>query len=168
MPRINRESSKHETNFRTSDGSTWEPFKNEEHIRLVTAALLEIDKQVLASKKTLKSCNVAFSKLPKGRDFGALWKDPGIWISYNSNTEEGLFGITYKNDISIASYVFTLREPVRWIAATLIHELAHVNGAPGTTDSKAAEETLPPCGFDDKYNPATVGARMRRSQVLMA
>ncbi|QEH35873.1 hypothetical protein OJF2_44300 [Aquisphaera giovannonii] len=167
MPRINKEGSKHESNFRTRDGNTWEPFKDAGHIKLVTAAFLEIDRQVLASKTTLKACNAAFSRLPNRRDFAALWKDPGIWVSYNSNTEEGLYGITYKNDISIADYVFTLKEPVRWIAATLIHELAHVNGAPGTLDSKAAEETLPPCGFDDKYNPATVGARMRRVPIFL-
>ena len=38
----------------------------------------------------------------------------------------------------------------------LVHELAHVNGAPGGMVSKAAEATLP-CGFDDLFNPAIVG-----------
>jgi hypothetical protein len=60
--------------------------------------------------------------------------------------------------------MFAMRTPVPWIAGTLIHELAHVNGAPGgpDTSSKEAEGTLPPCGFDDVHNPATVGDRMRR------
>jgi hypothetical protein len=38
-----------------------------------------------------------------------------------------------------------------------VHELAHVNGAPGGMVSKAAEATLPPCGFDDLFNPVIVG-----------
>lgn len=50
----------------------------------------------------------------------------------------------------------------RLIAATLVHELAHVNGAPGGMESKAAEATLPPCGFDDLFNPALVGMRVWR------
>jgi hypothetical protein len=28
--------------------------------------------------------------------------------------------------------------------------------------SKAAEATLPPCGLEDKFNPAAVGMRVRR------
>ena len=31
MPKINLESSKHKTGFRTKDGDTWEPFKVELH-----------------------------------------------------------------------------------------------------------------------------------------
>jgi len=43
-----------------------------------------------------------------------------------------------------------------------VHELAHVNGAPGGMVSKAAEATLPPCGFDDLFNPALVGMKSWR------
>ncbi len=45
----------------------------------------------------------------------------------------------------------------RWtVAASLVHELAHVNGAPG--DSHAAEATLPCCGFAALYVPTIIGA----------
>ena len=165
MPNINRPSRKHETNFRTRDGDTWEPFKDEKQIELMIGAFMEINQKVIWDKGVLKTCNCAFSRLPGRRDFAAVWRDPNIWVSFNPNPVEGLFGITYKKDISIAAHVFTLRDPVRWIAATLIHELAHVNGAPGGTESKAAESTLPPCGFDDKYNPATVGFLRRPKEI---
>jgi hypothetical protein len=168
MPNINRESSKHKTGFRTKDGHTWEPFKDEKQIALVVAAFAEVNRRILENKGVLKTCNAAFGKLPNGRDFAALWKDPGIWVSFDPNPEEGVFGITYEKDIAITAYVFTLREPIRWIAGTLVHELAHVNGAPGGTDSKQAESTLPPCGFEDTYNPATVGAVRRPQQVYLA
>lgn len=168
MPQINTASSKHKTGFRTKDGNTWEPYADDKQIKLVTAAFMEIRKRIFDSKTVLKTCNAAFAKLPGGRDFATVWKDPGIWVSFNSNTEEKLFGITYKKDISIAVYVFAQREPARLIAATLVHELAHVNGAPGGMESKDAESTLPPCGFDDLYNPATVGVVLRRKQIYLA
>ncbi len=64
--------------------------------------------------------------------------------------------------------MFKLPDPVSWIAATLVHELAHVNGAPGGMLSKAAETTLPPCGFGDEFNPATVGMVRRPRRIEMA
>jgi hypothetical protein len=167
MPRINTPEAKHETGFHTPDGNYWEPYTDKKKLEQVKAAFEEVNKQVFLTKGFLKTCNAAFAKLPGKRNFDAVWKDPGIWVSYNPNEAEGLFGITYKKDVAISAYVFTLRDPVRWIAATLVHELAHVNGAPGTLDSKDAEATLPPCGFDDKYNPATVGAIRRPMQVYI-
>jgi hypothetical protein len=170
MPQIKTESSKNKTVYVTKDGKDrWEPYKDPKLIQLVQAAFLEINKKVIANKTILKTCNVAFTKLKGRRDFATVWKDPGIWISFNPNPEEGLFGMFYKDDISIAAYVFALRDPVRWIAGTLVHELAHVNGAPGGwTDSKEAESTLPPCGFDDVYKPATVGMIRRPTDVYVA
>lgn len=168
MPNINRPVRKHETNFRTKDGDTWEPFKDEKHIEMMIGAFMVINKNVIWDKKILKTCNCAFAKLTGRRDFAAVWRDPDIWVSLNTNPEKGLFGITYKKDISIAAHMFTLPNAIRAIAATLVHELAHVNGAPGGMESKAAESTLPPCGFDDLYNPALVGAVGRPRRIEMA
>jgi hypothetical protein len=96
-------------------------------------------------------------------------KDPGIWVSLNSNPATDIFGMTHKKEISILIRLFSLGSLVRVIAATLVHELAHVNGAPGGwTDSKAAESTLPPCGFEDQYNPAIVGSIRRPKQIILA
>jgi hypothetical protein len=168
MPNINRPVRKHETNFRTKDGDSWQPFTDETHITLMINAFMEINRKVIWDKGILKSCNGAFAKLPGHQDFAAVWRDPGVWVSFNPNPDEGIFGITFKKDIAIAANVFKFADPVRWIAATLVHELAHVNGAPGGMDSKAAEATLPPCGFDDKFNPATVGMVRRPMRIEMA
>jgi hypothetical protein len=170
MPQIKTESSKNKTVYVTADGKyRWEPYKDKKLIQLVQAAFQEIDKKVIGNKTILKTCNVAFSKLKGRRDFASVWKDPRVWISYNPSPEEGLYGMFHKDDISIAAYVFTIRDPIRWIAGTLIHELAHFNGAPGGwTDSKEAEATLPPCGFDDIYNPATIGMIRRPMDVYVA
>jgi len=162
MPNINRPSLKHPTNFRTKDGDSWLPFTDDTQITQMINAFMEINSKVIWEKSVLKSCNCAFAKLPGRRDFASVWRDPDVFVSFNPSTDPGLFGITFKKDIAIASRVFQFPDAVRWIAATLVHELAHVNGAPGGMESKAAEATLPPCGFGDKFNPATVGMRVRR------
>src|SRR5262249_36650526 len=157
MPNINRPVRKHETNFRTRDGDQWLPFTDDGQIQMMIDAFMEINRKVIWDKGILKSCNCAFARLPGRKEFAAVWRDPDVWVSFNPNPDDGLFGITYKKDVAIASRVFKMPDPVRWIAATLVHELAHVNGAPGGMESKSAEATLPPCGFDDKFNPAAVG-----------
>jgi hypothetical protein len=55
--------------------------------------------------------------------------------------------------------VFKFPDPVRWIAATLVHELVHINGTPAEW---AAEVTLPPCGLNHMFYPAIVGMIVRR------
>src|SRR4051794_27419395 len=173
MPNINRPVRKHKTGFRTKDGDFWEPFTDEKHITIMINAFLEVNKRIIDSKKVRKTCNAAFCKLPGGRSFEAVWRDPGIWVSFNPNKDPGLFGITWKKDVAIASNLFESPNAVNLIAATLVHELAHVNGAIGWTDKatekalKAAEATLPPCGFEDLYRPATLGAVRRPSQVYL-
>ena len=125
-------------------------------------AFMEINSKVIWDKAILKTCNGAFCKLPGRRDFASVWRDWGVFVSFNPNPDPSLSGITFKKDITIATQLFKSPNAVRLIAATLVHELAHINGAPGGMDSKAAEATLPPCGFDDVFNPATVGTRVRR------
>jgi hypothetical protein len=169
MPNINRTSSKHNSPWVTQDGKNkWEPFTDDKTINVMIAAFMEINKRIIDSKGVLKTCNRAFAKLPGARNFAAVWRDPAIWVSFNPNPEDGLFGITYKKDIAIAAHLFTLIEPARFIAATLVHELAHVNGAPGGQGHKEAEATLPPCGFDDLYNSAIEGKVLRPQTVYMA
>ena len=168
MPNINRPS-KNRTILRTKDGDTWEPFQDEKQVNVMIEAFMMINKHVIWDKAILKTCNCAFAKLAGHRDFATVWRDPGIWVSLNSNPASDIFGMTYKMEISIPLRLFSLASPVRVIAATLVHELAHVNGAPGGwTDSKAAESTLPPCGFEDQYNPAMVGSIRRPKQMISA
>ncbi len=43
------------------------------------------------------------------------------------------------------------------IAATIVHELAHVAGAPGGA-SHAAEKATDKCGFKPQYDPTILGS----------
>jgi hypothetical protein len=167
MPNINIKSRSRKI-FRTKDGDTWEPFQDDKQVNVVIGAFMVINTNVIWDEKILKTCNCAFAKLAGHRDFATVWRDPEVWVSLNSNPATDIFGMTYKKEISIPIRLFSIPEPVRVIAATLVHELAHVNGAPGGwTDSKEAESTLPPCGFDDQYNPVMVGSIRRPKQIII-
>jgi hypothetical protein len=157
VPNINRPSLKHKTNFKTKDGDRWLPFEDDAHINQMIEAFMVINSKIIWDKKILKNCNRAFCNLPNGRDFAAVWRDPEVFVSFNPNPDPSLGGITFKKDITISSWMLKNPNYARLIASVLVHELAHVNGAPGGMVSKAAEATLPPCGFDDLFNPALVG-----------
>jgi hypothetical protein len=95
-----------------------------------------------------KDCEDSFADLPGndgsgGRTFSDMWNDFTIWLNYDPDNGGSEWGWTepdlYPNDVVITQ--FTLRMG-RWsTAGTIIHEMAHLNGAPGG-DSKAAETTL--------------------------
>ena len=141
MPNINRPSLKHPTNFRTKDGDQWLPFTDDVQINQMIEAFMVINSKVIWDKAIVKSCNQAFANLPGGRNFASVWRDPGIFVSFNPNPDPSLGGITFKKDITISSWLFKNPNAARLIAGILVHELAHVNGAPGGMTSKAAEAT---------------------------
>ena len=129
MPNINRPS-KNRTILRTKDGDTWEPF-NEKQVEVMIEAFMIINKQVIWNKDILKTCNCTFAKLKGRKDFAAVWKDPDVWVSLNSNSASDIFGMAHKKEISIPIRLFSTLNPARIIAATLIHELATSFGRPG-------------------------------------
>jgi len=106
MPHINRPSLKHETNFRTKDGDKWLPFTDDAQIQQMIDAFMVINSKVIWDKTILKSCNRAFANLPGHRDFATVWRDPGIYVSFNPNPDPGLSGITWKKDITLSSWLF--------------------------------------------------------------
>ena len=97
MPNINRPSLKHKTNFKTKDGDRWLPFEDDAQINQMIEAFMVINSKVIWNKTILKSCNRAFCNLPGGRDFAAVWRDPGVFVSFNPNPDPSLAGITFKN-----------------------------------------------------------------------
>jgi hypothetical protein len=86
-----------------------------------------------------------YRSLPNGRSLTDLLADGTIWVNYGP----GLAGDGETNEvggkeIAIGPNAFQMG---RWtVLATLLHELAHSNGAPGGM-SKSAEEALIPCGL---------------------
>jgi hypothetical protein len=104
--------------------------------------------------KTMPGADRYFSTLPGGRSLTSLLNDSSIWINFDpSMTEFGAQSVAHNNEIAIGPAAFRIG---RWtVLATLIHELAHVDGAPGGTDRRA-EEALLRCGLG-KWSEHTTG-----------
>lgn len=80
--------------------------------------------------KTMPSANTYFKTLPDGRSLSDLLSDSSIWVNYHPTMP--FFGETNQvsgKEIAISEKSFKIG---RWtVLATLIHELAHTDGAPG-------------------------------------
>src|SRR5215469_5487444 len=155
MPRINLPASKHAAPAPT-DGWEWLPYTDQAFINTLNRAIRIIDRKI----KDNKGCNDAFSDLPGGRTFLQVWTDLNVWISFDHRRQQGTFGATLGNDITLTAFTLAMG---RWTtAATLVHELAHVNGAPGG-NSHQAEGTLRNCLLQQLEDPDIVGQIIRSS-----
>jgi hypothetical protein len=94
--------------------------------------------------RQLPSADAYFRRLPFQKTLTALVADQTLWISYEDNPARyGATSIRNYKDIVISSSAF---DKGRWVVlATLVHELAHVGGAPGFDDS--AERAVLACGL---------------------
>lgn len=88
------------------------------------------------------AANVYFKGLPSGRSLTSLLADNSIWVNYAPTMPH--YGEAGGNEIAISHQSYRIG---RWtVLATLIHELAHVGGAPGGANP-AAERALLACGL---------------------
>lgn len=103
-------------------------------------------------------CNKYFKTLPKGKTFRHFWRDNTIFINYSPSAINGFYGATHSNDKDICVSAWCLDNTNRWmIAATIVHEFAHIGGAPGGA-SHSAEKAADACGFKPQYDPAILGS----------
>lgn len=120
--------------------------------RVLTRAIAILQNNV----RGVRPCNNCFSRLPGGRNFDAIFGDNNVWISYcPDNSSYGFTNRVGGSEITICELAF--RWGVWTVAGTLVHEMAHVNGASAATHD--AEATLPPCGFGKVYDPLIIGTR---------
>lgn len=108
--------------------------------------------EALKIAKKRNAANVYFKSIAEGsRSLLELLSDSNMWINYHP-TFNG-YGITpgygsgFATEFAIATFAF--RAGKRLVLATIIHELAHCNGAPGG-DSRVAEQALIACGLGKK------------------
>ena len=105
-----------------------------------------------------------FSTLGDNKTLSDLLQDSDIWVNYSDAAEltEGNLGESFHDakELTITNDSVAIGQ---WtVLATLIHELAHLAGAPGRP-SRAAEDALIPCGLgyvseqtsstDDPFTP---------------
>src|SRR5262245_42935906 len=95
--------------------------------------------------KNMPSADRYFKRLPNGRSLSALLDDRTIWINYAPDIPgDGRIVEEFPNEIGLGQKAF---QAGRWmVLGTLLHELAHVNGAEGG-ESRSAEQTLVHCGL---------------------
>lgn len=152
MPKINTPTEGHVAPSPTS-GWEWLPYADKGYLATLKATISIIDSKI----KVYKPCNDAFKALPSGRNFKEVWNDATVWISFDSKRTGDRFGATIGKDITISAYAIAMG---KWTtAATLIHELAHINGASGY-DSQA-EDTLLKCLLRDLHDPLIIGKIIR-------
>ena len=103
-------------------------------------------------------CNKYFKTLPKGKTFRDFWRDNSIFINFSPSLTNGFYGATHSNNKDICISAWCLDNTNHWmVAATIVHEFAHIAGAPGGV-SHAAEKAADMCGFKPQYNPAILGS----------
>jgi hypothetical protein len=124
-----------------ADGTQWLPFDRAEDIGTVQAAL-----QILRSNvANIPTCDRYFQSLPRRRTFVDVLSDDRVWICYDP-TGPGA-GETVGLYITIGKKTLT---GGRWqVAATLVHELAHVAGAEDI--NAQAEAALNHCGLSAHF-----------------
>lgn len=101
------------------------------------------------------AANRYFRSLPRGRSFTSLIGDSNIWLNYFN--DPNAYGFTFANyNIWLSDSAFL---GGRWmLLATIVHELAHVNGAIGgaavcsnySTPCHAAERAVLECGLGSR------------------
>jgi hypothetical protein len=159
MPKVNTPASKHAGPAAVA-GWQWLPYTDEILLHTLNRAIGIINGRI----KGHKPCNEAFKALPGGRTFSQVWNDPSIWISYDPKNDGHNFGVTNRvggQEVSITRYALRMGH---WTtAATLVHELAHTNGAPGGA-SHAAEATLSQCLLHGLEDPNILGSIIRASR----
>jgi hypothetical protein len=110
----------------------------------------------------LPSANRYFTSLSGGRSLTVLLNDSSIWINYDPTLADD--GATFHNrDLWIGPGPFRIG---RWmVLATMIHELAHINGAGGPATGlvcnafsaacHAAERAVLECGLGRRSERST-------------
>ena len=120
--------------------SQWVPFTNAEFVRTVERAIELLNTRV----KSQPVCNAAFASLPGGRTFEDVVEDAGVWISLDHESTRDDFAARDTNDIALTAHALSMG---RWItAATLLRELARLNGAPAGS-GHPVERCLVSCLF---------------------
>lgn len=96
--------------------------------------------------RNFPAADVYFRRLPQGRSLSDLLADRSIWVNFWSTAGAGDYGeaIIGGTELAISNLAFRWG---RWtVLGTLIHELAHIDGAPGGR-SQVAERALLACGL---------------------
>jgi hypothetical protein len=160
MPSVNTPASGHVGPAPLPGGHQYLPYTNPHFLATLNSAIHIIQSRIRGQLP----CDNAFRLLPGGRTFTTVWADPTVWINFDPSERVKDYGATRGKEVTITAYSLHMG---RWtVAATLIHEFAHVNGASGTTHD--AEATLRSCLLKDLEDPKIIGEIIQSSRFRIA
>jgi hypothetical protein len=120
-------------------------------------AMAIIQHSVVGKVGPATQCGKFFAGLPNHQTFDQVWSS--LWINWHPYSGCGFLGATSRGEITLSNDCF---DKGVWVAvATIMHEMAHVNGAPAGTS--AAEDTLKNCGMWKHWSAGSVGLSVRDS-----
>jgi hypothetical protein len=163
MANINTPATGHVGPAAIAGGHQYLPYGDHHLLAVLRAAVTIIDGRIRGHRP----CNEAFSRLPGGHTFAAIWADRGLWINYDPSLAVGDFGASRVGAKEVTITQFALRKGHWTVAATLVHELAHVNGAPGGRDH-SAEHVLTRCLLAGLHDPHILGEVLRAARTRPA
>ena len=102
-------------------------------------------------------CNECFRRLPGKRSFKEVYNDPDVWVNYADAPMAAPWGFTAAGTKEMAIHARSLTRGYLWVAATMVHEMAHVNGASGRSDDNSAERALKSCLLAQLFDPNVFG-----------
>lgn len=111
-------------------------------------------------------CNKYFGTLSRNNPFRHYWRDQTIFIDFSPSLTNGFYGATHSTlkDMCLTAWCID-KNNIWMIAATIVHEFAHIAGAPGGA-SHAAEKAADMCGFKPQYNPLILGSLQNLGKYL--
>ena len=127
-----------------ADGTSWTAFTDEKHLQVVRDAIELLTSRVLTKHQS--SCDAFFTQMPAKRSLSDIVNGSRkYWIHHDPTGPDA--GATAGMDVTLGTKA--LRGGKWAVLATLIHELAHTNGA---TDEKGdAEDALNHCGMSGHH-----------------
>ncbi len=135
----------------------WPYFEGQKELVVLRKALALIRDNIFRKNH---NCQRYFKTLPLGRGFDDIFGDANVWINYDDQTSVSFLGATSVQQTPAVTEI-TLNAGTfgrgHWVvAATIIHELAHVNGVPGGA-GMSAEDSLKHCGMAAHWSADAVG-----------
>jgi hypothetical protein len=150
-----------EPSIRNNLTDRWLSFQpHSQELAITQEAVQLLRERILHAAQILDACERRFQTIGR-RSFADLVVGARrtVVISRNPENRRDYYGVTRGNHISLAQFCFSRRPreaAVITSAATLVHELAHVAGAPGGR-SVIAECVLRSGSFEDELDHSAHG-----------
>jgi hypothetical protein len=162
MPNVNDDGRTHASFIETYPGTAFTevrfwPYDGGRSRQTLRTAINIIQNNIFGK---IVPCNTYFSSLPGGRTFDAVWSDPTFWIDWDPRPTANFLAFTATSRRMEVTVSERCLAQGAWVTcASIVHEMAHLNGAPGAdgSGSSAAERSLLFCGLRAHFHPGVIG-----------